>query len=176
MTKMSNMRVTIHDKLQSLVGAELRHAGRAVGLMWFLFVQQHNGLGQERATREEEVRLHVQCAWRITHAQTILVASSDRFYPQGDPHQEDETFDWTVPLSNRCDERMATLFSDRSHTDWRVSAVRADQFGGCEVRFGKRRRLSVFPDDSLGEEYGRIFGTDVRQAHFVVTGQGVVLE
>ncbi|NJN16640.1 MAG: hypothetical protein HC822_10385 [Oscillochloris sp.] len=173
---MNDIQAAINSKLQLFVGAEMCSAGRAVGLLWFLFTRNQDLPNQETSTSIQELKLHVQCAWRITQGNVILVASSDRFYPKGDPHQDIEGFDWTTPFVNRCDERIALLFSDKQYKDWKVSSARVDNVGGFELRFSKGRRLQIFPDDSLGEEYWRFIGDGTNQEHFVVTGNGILFE
>ena len=169
----NDIQATINNKLQVLIGAEMCNAGRAVGLLWFLFTQKRDIPSQEANEFIQELKLHVQCAWRITQGNKILVASSDRFYPKGDPYKDIEEFDWTLPFINRCDERVALLFSNEKHKNWKVLSARADHVGGFALRFNRGRRLQVFPDDSLGEEYWRFFGDSSNQEHFVVTGNGI---
>src|SRR5512138_3471413 len=105
------MKNRIEEALRVLVGLPMWSAGRAGNLEWFEFgarrivIEQH---GKHRGEQKEvgEYALHVQCTWRITHQNGIVVGSHDRYYPRGErPFQDSQDFEWDQPGANRCDER-----------------------------------------------------------------------
>ena len=171
------MRSQIEGVLKTLRGLPMWESGRTVDLQSFQF-----GPIRKVSDRHGEIRmvgtyaLHVQCAWRITHGDEIVVASRDRFYPAGDPYQEVENFEWDRPGVNRCDERIFNMFQSRSESPFIVKNIIADNFGGFDLLFDSEHTLTVFPDDSLEGEFWRFFEPFSNKEHFIITGKGIQIE
>jgi hypothetical protein len=114
--------------------------------------------------------LRVQCAWRITGPNGIVVASRDRYFPAGDPNNEPPDWQWDVQGANRCDELVKAWSSGHAYV---VGSARADSLGGLTLDLSQEFRLEVFPDDSLDSEHWRLLRPATDAPHFVVTGAGI---
>lgn len=171
------MRAQIEGVLKKLQDLPMLESGRNVDLQSFQF-----GPIRKVSDRHGEIRmvgtyaLHVQCAWRITCGNEIVVASRDRFYPAGDSYQEVENFEWDKPGANRCDERISKMFQNRSGSPFIVKNIISDDFGGFSLSFDSEYTLTVFPDDSLEGEFWRFFEPFSNQEHFIITGKGIQIE
>lgn len=156
------------EALQPLIGLPMWAGGRTVNLVWLQFGSKR--IVEDRTGEKEvgEFALHLQCFWRIYDKKTILVASGDRFYPKGDPDDEAEDFDWTLPGANRCDEKLDLLFHSSKLPYLVVRSIRTDRHGGFSLGFHSSIRLDVFPDDTVSNEKWRLFRPYSGEAHFVV--------
>ncbi|MCI0530285.1 MAG: hypothetical protein L0Y56_22805 [Nitrospira sp.] len=171
---MENLKPIIETKLSCLIGLPLLKATRAANMECFHF-------GHENTVRDwkgnqkmvGEFALHVQCAWRIWGAEGIVVGSQDIYYPSGDPLKEPKDFDWGVPGSTRCDERIERFFQDYDDNLPVVEEIEADFTGGAKIRMKGGLLLEIFPNDSLDKEHWRLFAPATEAPHFVVTGQGI---
>lgn len=171
------MKEQIEAALEPLIGLSLWTARRAADMEMFHFGARRIVPGRDGEPREVgEWALHLQCAWRLTGPEGIVVGSRDRFYAAGvDPYAEveSEDWDWDRPGANRCDERIDAFFTAQSATPPVVEAVSADRLGGFCLQMSGGHALEVFPFDSLGEEHWRLLPPSREQDHFVVTGLGV---
>jgi hypothetical protein len=163
----------VRKALSVLMGLPLWATGRA-GLQWFQFgekvvVQRRDGVPKKVGT----YALHVDCPWRIIGPKGIIVGSHDRFYRAFDPENQPEDFAWDVPGANRCDARTDTLFAKLPREFQSVTSIEADLSAGFRLWFGEKYALEVFPNDTMGDEYWRLFRPGKRGPHFVVTGNGV---
>src|SRR5262245_37190946 len=105
------MREQIEATLQVLVGEPLLGAGRAADSESVHFGKRLMVPSSSGTKEIAEYRLGVQCTWRITGPNEIIVASRDMYYPAGDPYDEPPAFEWDQPGANRCDERIAAFFA-----------------------------------------------------------------
>lgn len=164
------------EELKKIVGLPLISAGRACDLIWFIFGEmvksedKRNGRSKEVA----EYSLHVQCAWRLTDPEKIIVGSADRFIPNSANNYSDN-FDWDVQGENRCDEQLKALFSG-FEDGFIVKDVSADRFGGLKIHLAESLLLEVFTDNSTDDEAWRFFKRGEDVPHLVVTGRGVCRE
>jgi hypothetical protein len=167
------MREQIQKMLEPLIGMSLWSSGRAADLDWFSFGQRRTVTTANGQTKEiGEYALHVQCAWRITHGNDVVVGSSDLYHPLGERVDPIENFNWDVQGANSRDERIAELFQNETR-HFLVRAVEVGNAGAFTITFDNEYALDIFPDDSLREEYWRIFKPYAEQPHFVVTGRGL---
>ena len=170
------MKEEIEQYLKRLINMPLKDVGRAADLEWFVFeVHIHLGSSNQDEQTPSEYTLHAECAWRIVDPEGIIVGSRDRYYRAGiDPYFDILEFEWDVPGSNRCDERVNNLMKSRADNPLIVQSVEADSYGGLRIRFSNDISLELFPDDSLAGEYWRFFRLGDSSNHFVVTGKGAV--
>jgi hypothetical protein len=168
------MRDQVLIALGRLETLPLISCGRAADVQWFHFGQIRTIPDTRKGgTREVgEFALHLSCAWRIVGPQGIVVASTDRYYPQGDPYVDDDAFRWDVPGTSRLDHRMAEFLAMHVSEHLTVRRITADDIGGFSLGLGAHDSLEVFPADSLDHERWRIF-VPGEPEHFVVTGRGV---
>jgi hypothetical protein len=72
------MKKIIEQTLNVLIDMQLKDIGRAATLEWFVFSSENNresNMGNEHSNLEYTT--HVECAWRISGAEGIVVASRD---------------------------------------------------------------------------------------------------
>jgi hypothetical protein len=175
----STVKEEIEETLEVLVGMPLWGSHRAADLQIFKFGEQIPSM--TRAIRDRpakavvigEYGLHVQCAWRIVHETTIVVASHDLHFAAGDdPFKNYNGFD-PDKHSNRRDERIAALVLAWADNPPVVESVEGDAVGSLRISLTQRYTLDVFPSDSLGEEHWRLLPNSPKRDHFVVTGRGI---
>ncbi len=122
--------------------------------------------------------LHVSCAWRLSDAQTIRVASADLFTP-ADPDADLETFDWDVPGANWWDVRVAEFLADHP-TPPVVTTFVCDDLAGVRLVLTDGVELEVFPNSSaaphVDTEYWRVLRPGEPDAHIVAGTFGIVME
>src|SRR6478735_8215289 len=99
------MKKRIKSELGILVGSKLSNIGRASNLFWLEFGEALSVIRRGRTQELAEYVLHIQCSWRITKSNKILVASRDFYSPRTGLDGEDEHFEWDVQGNNRFDER-----------------------------------------------------------------------
>src|SRR6266850_4859653 len=154
--------------VQVLQGLPVQRIGRAADLVWVMF----GALRPRRVPRHAddvigEWAVHIQCAWRFSHGDVIVLGRSDLNLKA----QADEPYDWEAKGESRFDRIAATLNDSFAADSALVTAVSVDEVGGFSLSFSNGFRLSVFPDDSGGSAYSedyRIFQPDRESVHFVV--------
>ncbi len=172
---MAEMNLVV-EELKKIVGLSLISAGRACDLIWFVFGGMVKREDERRGSFQEaaEYSLHVQCAWRLTDPEKIIVGSADRFIPNSANNYSDN-FDWDVQGENRCDEQLKALFSG-FEDGFIVKDVSADRFGGLKIHLAESLLLEVFTDNSTDDEAWRYFRSGWDFPHLVVTGTGICWE
>jgi hypothetical protein len=162
----------IETALTVLVGKPLWSSGRAVDLEWFEFGARKPATDSHgKPTEVGEYALHVQCAWRITHDEQVVVGSRDLFYPPQETEDDVPDFDWEQS-PNRRDARVAELFKNETR-QFVVQRVEVGDAGAFTLVLNDGYALDVFPHDSLSTEHWRLFQPRVAGPHFVVTGKGL---
>jgi hypothetical protein len=161
-----------------LIGKRLWRCTRAADLACFQFGEHH----KSRTFRGEEKEvgdyaLHVQCSWRITHLNDIVVGRSDLFQPE-DSRSAPEDFDWVE--GNLFDLRIGELFSEGR--EYEVTGCSMGAAGVLTINLQNDLKLELFPDSSTPSadyEFWRIFSPsheekphDPTEKHFVMTGAG----
>jgi hypothetical protein len=161
----------IEQRLSVLIGLPFIIAKRALNLQMFEFGAKHTIINRKgKEIDQGEYTLHVQCAWRITQGDKIIVASQDRYYPGDGSDSRREGFDWTLP-GNRVDKHLTAFFQDFPGI-LKVVSLSADDIGGVKILLDKQILLEVFPDNSDCYKYWRFFPLSLipNSHHFVVTG------
>jgi len=168
------MKEEIKSEVDKLVGLELQYAGRASNLFWIGFGDMIQITKRGKIEKTAEFALHIQCSWRITSGNKIVVASRDIYSPHSDWENDIEDFDWDIQGNNRFDERIKFLMNDGRRL--RVEQIEPDKFGGLKVFLTSGYLLEVFPDSSADDEYSehwRFFNRKENSPHFIVTGTGI---
>lgn len=159
----------ILEALKPLVDLPLWDAGRAGDLEWFHFGPPQTIMTfDKKAGTVGKYALHIQCAWRIFRSNRILVGSQDMFYPAGDSEHVPEDFEWDRPGANRCDEKISLLVSEWILSPAIVTEVNAGDCGSVSISLTGGYILEVFPHDSRGGEYWRLFQPAMEGMDFVV--------
>lgn len=165
----------IKKATQVLVGKALWQCTRAADLASFDFGDRRSVPSRAGGTKiVGEYALHVQCAWRITHCDQVVVGSRDLYYPAGYGDQNREIpadFDWDRDL-NRRDSLLRLLF-ENGKKQFTVDAVEVGTAADLRIVLRDGSCLEIFPDDSLNDERWRLFRPGIDESHFVVTGRGV---
>ena len=122
-----------------------------------------------------ELALHIQCAWRITQAERIIVASSDLYYPADycEGREIPPEFDWDRD-PNRLDALIRQLF-EKTGSEYVVQSVNARAAGILHIGLTRELCMDLLPDVSLNMEHWRLFAHG-KHPHFVVTGSGIEVE
>lgn len=172
----ASLKQQIEHSLAPLVGLPLWDSGRAADLAWF-------AIGERRTVKDfrgepkevGEYALHVQCGWRITQNDKVLVGRSDLYYPAGYSRERPDipdNFNWDVQGANRQDELIRALFQGGTN-QFRVLGVETGSAASFTIALEGNLSLQVFPQDSSAFEYWRLFRPYRDEPHFVVTGQGI---
>ncbi|WP_176586409.1 hypothetical protein [Priestia megaterium] len=169
------MREAIRSQIGKLIGLNLRYAGRASNLFWLGFGEMISVTRRGKTEELAEYALDIQCSWRITKDNKILVGSRDFYSPRTGWNEENDDFDWDVQGNNRFDERIES-FIENAKEHVTVERVEPDEVGGLKIFLSQGYLLEVFPDTSEDDEYSefwRFFNRRENSPHFVVTGNGI---
>ena len=161
------MKGQIEENLSVLIRQPLIDIGRASNLLWISFgdkvvTSNRNG----NTILKGKYALNVQCAWRLTQNNRIIVASKDIYIPKS--NLIDDVFDWEEYGSNRFDERINEFKSMIPTTNIYVSKISVDDIGGFKIDFEFGIKLELFLDDSLEDEYWRFIVNEEKSKHFVI--------
>jgi hypothetical protein len=121
-----------------------------------------------------DLRLHVQCRWRMVDGSRILFTGDDLLRPANEEIPIDE-FDWDKDDSV-LDVVRRKWIEDHRAAQLKVVHVAGDQYGGCKIELVDGLVLELFPCDSDRGEYSehwRLLDDRRDGSHFVVTGYGV---
>lgn len=168
------MKEVIIAELGKLVGLKLQDAGRASNLFWLGFGDMFPIIRRGKTKVSAEYALHIQCSWRITLNNKIVVASRDFYSPSSEWDGDIEDFDWDMQDKNRFDERIKTFIKDKGRLQ--VKNIESDDIGGLKVFLSDGYKLEAFPDSSEDDDQGehwRFFNRKDNSPHFVVSGKGI---
>jgi hypothetical protein len=168
-------KVEIEMATRPLVGKTLWGCGRAADMATFAFGERRAVPDRRRGLREVgEYALHVQCAWRITREDQVVVGSRDLYYPAdyGDENQDlPEDFDWDQD-PNRRDKLLGSLFENGTKS-FVVGTIHVGAAASLHIQLSDGLCLELFPDDSLNRERWRLFRPGTNEPHLVVTARGI---
>jgi hypothetical protein len=170
----SAMTIKIEQATAVLVGKTVWRCTRAADMACFQFGAQGKVLTYKGETKEAgEYALHVECPWRFTRQDQVIVGKGDLYYPA--EHIEEAeippSFNWDKDL-NRQDRLLALLF-ENGKREFLVEEIRVKAAGSLSILLSDGLALDVFPADSLGDEHWRLFEPGKDKRHFVVTGNGI---
>jgi hypothetical protein len=152
-----------------LVGKPLWRCLRAADMAMFDFGNRKKVPGLRGEWKEVgDFALHVQCAWRLTRQDRVIVGSTDLYYPAS--YQEDDQvpsdFDWDEEPNLR-DKRLVSLFEGGTR-EFMVEKVQPGLAGSLYISLHDGLSLELFPEHSLRKEHWRLFVPSTEQRHFVV--------
>jgi len=166
------VKTRIAGSIAALIGKALWKCTRAADLASFHFggpVKVRDFFGNDREVGE--YALHVQCAWRITRNDHVVVGSRDLYYSSNlDEEESPENFDWDHGR-NRRDVLLDKLFE--GSPGFTVQSLEVGRGGGVNILLDAGLSLELFPDDSLSDEHWRLLRPATEEPHFVVSGKGV---
>src|SRR3989442_9040525 len=109
------VRAEIESATAALIGKPLWTCRRAADMATFQFGGRIKGVDYYgRPSQVGDYALHVQCAWRITRGDEIVVGSGDLYYPAEYQNEHEEfpaDFDWRKH-PNRRDKLLRLLFEN----------------------------------------------------------------
>lgn len=168
------MKKIINEKLHELIGLEWVKTTRASNMECLKFGTLYSFDNKGIRRQFGQFGLHLQCPWRITKKDLILVGSDDLYEQPNEIDEYDENFNWDVQGGNLRDVKLESLLKCGKYI---VSSVKADIFGGFELVFNDNLKLTVFPilsSKSRYSEYWRILDNrNEKREHFVVGALGI---
>jgi hypothetical protein len=169
------MKTEIEQAIAVLIGKKLWRCTRAADLAAFQFGERRASTTYKGEPCEiGEYALHVQCGWRITQNEKVVVASRDLYYPADyDENREfPANFNWDIQGGNRRDRLIQEFFQNVTRS-YLVESAEAGNAGALRLVLEQDLSLEVFPDDSFDGEHWRLFEPDMDRPHFVVSGAGI---
>lgn len=120
--------------------------------------------------------LHIDCSFRISHSNEIILTGNDIFRPNSKlaelSSKENEEFDWDMVGNNAFDEITVSYFSDIK-AELTVKSISVNEFGDLSIKLSNDFCLDIFVDVSEDEECWRLFEVgNSDKKHLVVTGKG----
>lgn len=173
--RMRTLADRITDELQVLIGKPMGDCWRATNMQIFEFGPRHKFVNRKGEEVEgSDVRLHVQCRWRMVDAARILFGRDDLLRPADEAISLDD-FDWDKGDSI-LDVVQRNWFAGLRAAPLHVVNATGDTYGGFRISFERDVALEAFPCDSdRGEyhEHWRLLGHRSDGTHFVITGYGI---
>lgn len=151
--------------LANLVGLTLSATGRAGNLQWFQ-IGPLREIVTPRGTRKSvgTYALHVQCAWRITAIDRVLVGSENA----------EAAKQFVLTSSNIPGEHDGDPSANATGPGRReVAAVTQHRAGHLQLEFADGTMLEVFPLSPNSSEWWRLIQNDDPSRHWVVSSNGV---
>ena len=161
------------DVLQVLKNTEFKCVGRAGYIVWMCFgddILFRDDMGTERVV--PKYSLHIQCSFRITLNNIILITDSDMYRPCS-TMKEDE-FNCDIIGHTRYDE-FAEKFSKQNAENWyRVVDVSMSKCGDVKIILTNGCIIEIFVNCSDDYEAWRFFenSDENESVHYVMTGDG----
>lgn len=165
---------TPESMLAWVVGQPLTYLGHLAATGDLGFGERVTILDEAGRTRTvSRVAVHVQCPWRVTAGERVLIGSADIFAPAAESTAEAaptiaEEFDWEKHRT-RFDERASALLEGPALV---VRSAALGSAGRLLISFSAGEVFEAFPDGSLDREAWRIFRMDRALPHFVVSAKG----
>jgi hypothetical protein len=172
---MTTLADQITSELRVLIGKPISDCWRAANMQIFEFGPQNEFLNRKGdKVTAADIKLHVQCSWRLVDSERILFGSDDLYRP-ADQNISKDDFDWGKDDSI-LDVAQKAWFTDRKVAPLHVQNVSGDVYGGFQIMLEHTVVLEAFPFDSDRGEYSehwRLLGHRPDGSHFVITGYGV---
>jgi hypothetical protein len=155
-SRKSSLRKEIESATAVLVHEALWSCRRTVDLFSFQF-------GDRKPThtfRGDEVKvgnhaINVQCAWRITKSEVVVVGAADVYFPPSSyPDNAEKKFDWKRERT-RADEKLEALF-ENERRQFRVLQIQVGTAGSLHILMEDDLTLDIMPDESSDDEHWRL--------------------
>ena len=152
------------------MGLRLWGASRAADMLTLQLGEPRADLSPVGRFREVgEYALHVQCPWRLTQDDRLLVGSGDLWTP-ADPDADPQKYGPDVVGSSWLDYQLRKCLNAREAVH--VVIISADSFGGFHLSCSDGIEFEVFPNasgtSSDVSEYWRLLQPSTSARHFVV--------
>ncbi|NLZ74118.1 MAG: hypothetical protein GX905_09970 [Bacteroidales bacterium] len=172
------MKEKIQDCLKQLIGLPLTRTTRAADMECIKFGTLYEKDNKGVEWQVGEFGLHLQCPWRITKDNVILVGSDDLLEQPNENAGYDENFHWDTKGGNLRDVKLKAFIKTQKHL---VLSVVADELGGFELILSNNVKLTAFPALSSKNKYSEYWrlldnrGDKASNFHFIVTPNGIDL-
>ena len=145
--------MTIKDAERVLLNQRITAIGKVGDMMWLAMGKDYEWYDElkKKYKKMSEYGLHLQCPWRITREDEIIVASAD-FYVE---YNDKTLFDLKIPELNKYLAENEVIVTD----------VETDVFGDLRVITNTNMILEVFVHSSYKREFWRLLTPD---EHIVV--------
>lgn len=175
---MNGLADRITFELQRLVGQPFTDCWRVSNMQIFEFGPQRDIVNRKgQVVQAADIKIHVQCPWRVVREGRILFGSRDLLWPA----------DHRVPLDDFDYDKHQTVldvlksqwFDEHRKAPLKVIGVSGDDYGGFRIELGGSVFLEVFPCKSgprEGSEHWRLLDNRSDGPHFVVTPYGIERE
>ncbi len=123
-----------------------------------------------------ELGLHLQCPWRLTNDNEIIVGSNDLYEQADETADYDENFNWEEFDANFRDVKLGKFITEKEHI---VTSAIADKFGGLQICFDNNVLLTIFPviASKANNEYWRLLDNrNETKNHYVSKSTGYDLD
>ena len=119
--------------------------------------------------------LHLQCPWRVSASDAVVVASGDMFHPAAD--RDEREFDPGRPGDAVADTELRRWIDAHANAPLEVMSVDVDCVGGFALELARSNVVEVFPDVSAavrpGVELWRLLRPGRDLAHVVLLSSGI---
>jgi hypothetical protein len=150
----------INNILRDLIGLPLNPTTRAANMQMFSFgaiinITLTSPKKGPISKSVGEFALHLQCPWRLTNENEIIVGSGDLYQQADEIAEYDENYNYYELNANLRDVKLDKLINENKLS---VISINADKFGGLEICFDNNIKLNVFPDlaSKADNEYWRL--------------------
>ena len=133
----------INKIVSDLIGLPLTRTTRAANMECLKFGTVYRTDKDGKENNVGEFALHLQCPWRLTNENEIIVGNGDLYQQAEETAEYNENYDYFEFNANLRDVKLDKLIKDKTIT---IISAQADKFGGLEICFDNNITLTVFPD------------------------------
>jgi hypothetical protein len=175
---------SIKEKLSILKDQPLRFTFRGADMLCLQFGRviektfryQKDENGKPLTELAGEYALHIQCFYRLSCGNEIILAKSDLYEPSSiilnKPDFDWDSFDYDDIGNNRLDEIIATRLNELE--GFIVDTIQVTKFGDIIITFTNGFLLEGYSDDSSKDsEFWRFFKSGLDEPHLVINGTGI---
>lgn len=157
----------LKDTLSVLTEQPMIQIGRASDMLWVHFgklieVKNYRGIYHEKG----EYSLHIQCPWRFTQNDNLILGSNDFYIPINNGGNDE--FQWDIWGGNMFDIKAEKLKKEVLPNI--VKKIEVDVIGSINIYLEKGFVVQVFPVDSNIQENWR-FINNLTGEHIVYNGE-----
>jgi hypothetical protein len=174
---MVSLKEEIEKALNVLIHQPFWKARRAVNMAMFDFGERHSSTNHKGQPIEHgRYALHIQCGWRFTQLDQIVVGSDDMYYPPDGSFEFPKGLEWDTAMGNLHDVRMKAFMAEHENNPLTVNSIEVRRAGFVSIFFTDEYTLDIFPaNSSSGYQYNvehwRFLNGE--NSHFVFTGADI---
>ena len=135
----------------------------------------NEGVFGVKETQKSKYAVHIDCLFRISYNDKILLTKEDMFRPStmmDDNNFNEESFNWDMKGNNKFDAEITNIF-DLSRQTPLVKSINVTSFGDLCIALSNGYAIEVLIDTNEEEECWRIFEVgNIKAPHVVITGCG----